>query len=90
LPGQLYLPSFLLDLPLSGLSGLSGILLVCPTRAASSVAGPVPSPSCGEQHPVKRTPSSGMLLRVALVRTYVSEGGSASIIRLARISEMSC
>jgi hypothetical protein len=33
-------------------------------------------------------PSSGMLRRVALVRTHVSEELSASIIRLTRISEL--
>jgi hypothetical protein len=33
-------------------------------------------------------PSSGMLRRVALVRTEVSEEGSASIIRVTRIGEL--
>jgi hypothetical protein len=33
-------------------------------------------------------PSSGMLLRVALVRTDVSEDISASIIRVTRIGEL--
>jgi hypothetical protein len=32
--------------------------------------------------------SSGMLLRVALVRTDVSEGSSASLIRVIRIGEL--
>jgi hypothetical protein len=35
-----------------------------------------------------RMPSSGMLGRVALVRTDVSEERSASIIRVTRISEL--
>jgi hypothetical protein len=33
-------------------------------------------------------PPSGTLRRVALVRTYVSEGFSASIIRVTRIGEL--
>jgi hypothetical protein len=33
-------------------------------------------------------PSSGMLCRVALVRTYISEERGASIIRVARIGEL--
>jgi hypothetical protein len=33
-------------------------------------------------------PSSGMLRRVALVRTDVSEGRSASIIRVTKIGEL--
>jgi hypothetical protein len=35
-----------------------------------------------------RMASSGMLRRVALVRTYVSEKRSASIIRVSRIGEL--
>jgi hypothetical protein len=33
-------------------------------------------------------PSSGMLCHVALVRTYVSEEFSASIVRVTRIGEL--
>jgi hypothetical protein len=33
-------------------------------------------------------PSSGMLRRMALVRTYVSEERSASIIRVTRVGEL--
>jgi hypothetical protein len=36
----------------------------------------------------RRKPSSGMLRRVALVRTVVSEDRSASIIRATRIGEL--
>jgi hypothetical protein len=37
---------------------------------------------------ISRMPSSGMLRRVTLVRTYVSEELSASIIRVTRIGEL--
>jgi hypothetical protein len=43
-----------------------------------------------EQHKIQRRMplSSGMLRRVALVRTDVSEEHSASVIRMTRISEL--
>jgi hypothetical protein len=42
-----------------------------------------------EQAETRRMASSGMLRRVAVVRTNVSEQLSASFIRVARISELS-
>jgi hypothetical protein len=42
----------------------------------------------GDKHLLRRMASSGMLRRVALVRTDVSEELSASIIRVTRISEL--